>query len=43
MVATYARLGASPGRGGYDLSVEAEVFVDDVRRRLARFFDAPNY
>jgi len=43
MVATYARLGASPGRGGYDLSVEAEVFVDDVRRRLARFFDAPDF
>ena len=43
MVATYARLGASPGRGGYDLSVEAEVFVDDVRRGLARFFDAPDY
>ena len=42
MVATYARLGASPGRGGYDLSVEAEVYVDDVRRRLARFFDAPD-
>ena len=41
-VATYARLGASPGRGGYDLSVEAEVSVDDVRRRLARFFDAPD-
>lgn len=43
MVETYARLGASPGRGGYDLSVEAEVFVEGVRRRLARFFDAPNY
>jgi len=42
MVATYTRLGASPGRGGYDLSVEAEVYVDDVRRRLARFFDAPD-
>ena len=42
MVETYARLGASPGRGGYDLSVEAEVFVEGVRRRLARFFDAPN-
>jgi len=43
MVETYARLGASPGRGGYDLSVEAEVLVEGVRRRLARFFDAPNY
>lgn len=42
MVATYAHLGASPGRGGYDLSVEAETYVDDVRRRLARFFDAPD-
>ncbi len=42
MVETYARLGASPGRGGYDLSVEASTLVDDARRQLADLFDAPN-
>ena len=34
----YLRLGASPGRGGYDLAVEAEQMVDGVRRTLCRFF-----
>ena len=41
-VEIYARLGASPGRGGYDLAVEASTLVDDCRRRLADFFDAPD-
>jgi len=35
---TYLRVGASPGRGGYDLAVEAEQMVDGVRRKLCRFF-----
>ena len=42
MVETYARLGVSPGRGGYDLSEEASALVDDTRRRLAAFFDSPS-
>lgn len=37
-LAAYLALGASPGRGGYDLAVEAEQTVDEVRRRLGRFF-----
>ncbi len=40
MVETYARLGVSPGRGSYDLSVEAGALVDAVRRQLADFFGA---
>jgi cysteine desulfurase/selenocysteine lyase len=35
--------GASPGRGGYDLAVEAEGMVLDVRRRLAAFFGADDF
>lgn len=42
MVETYARLGVSPGRGGYDLASEAEALVDGVRRRVAAFFGAPD-
>ncbi|MFH1135144.1 MAG: aminotransferase class V-fold PLP-dependent enzyme [Pseudomonadota bacterium] len=42
MTATYARLGCSPGRGGYDAAVEAEEFVFRVRSRLAGFFGAPD-
>jgi cysteine desulfurase family protein len=34
----YLRLGASPGRGGYDLAVEAERAVSDVRADVRRFF-----
>lgn len=34
----YLQTGASPGRGGYDLAVEAEYKVDEVRRKLCRFF-----
>ena len=36
----YLQLGASPGRGGYDLAVEAEAAVSTVRRKLCRFFGA---
>jgi cysteine desulfurase family protein len=36
----YLQAGASPGRGGYDLAVEAEAAVSTVRRKLSRFFGA---
>jgi cysteine desulfurase/selenocysteine lyase len=42
MVERYARSGVSPGRGGYDLAVEASGMVDSARRQLAEFFDAPD-
>lgn len=34
----YLEAGASPGRGGYDLAVEAEYEVEAVRRKVCRFF-----
>lgn len=34
----YLQTGASPGRGGYDLAVEAEYEVEAVRRKVIRFF-----
>jgi cysteine desulfurase / selenocysteine lyase len=42
MVETYSQLGVSPGRGSYDLAVEAEQLVTDARRKLARLFGAPD-
>jgi len=36
----YLQGGASPGRGGYDLAVEADAAVSTVRRKLCRFFGA---
>lgn len=36
----YLRLGASPGRGGYDRAVESEEAVAAVRNRIAGFFGA---
>ena len=36
----YLRLGASPGRGGYDMAVESEEAVTAVRSRIATFFGA---
>lgn len=42
MVAHYASCGVSPGRGSYDLALQAEDMVDQVRRKLARFFGAPD-
>jgi cysteine desulfurase / selenocysteine lyase len=42
MTATYARLGVSPGRGTYDLAVEALDYVTGVRRQVAEFFGAPD-
>ena len=38
MTDAYSRLGVSPGRGSYDLSMEAEEKVMDVRRQVCRFF-----
>lgn len=42
MIATYARIGASPGRGSHDLAARAGQFVEKTRTRLARFFGAPD-
>ncbi|MEN6438619.1 MAG: aminotransferase class V-fold PLP-dependent enzyme [Syntrophobacter sp.] len=37
-LSTYIERGVSPGRGGYDLAVEADSLVNEVRRKVARFF-----
>ncbi len=42
MMETYARLGVSPGRGSYDLAVEAAELVSGIRQKLAHFFGAPD-
>jgi len=42
MVETYTRLGVSPGRGTYDLAMEAGEFVAHAREQLAAFFGAPD-
>ena len=42
MVETYERMGVSPGRGSYDLAVEAEDLVFDTRKRLALLFGTPD-
>lgn len=42
MVEIYARIGVSPGRGSYDMAVEAEEFVSETRTIMARFFGAPD-
>ena len=41
MVENYARLGVIPGRGSYDLAMEAAELVFQARQKLARFFGAP--
>jgi cysteine desulfurase / selenocysteine lyase len=38
MVEVYEALGASPGRGSYDLSRESEDLVDAARRQVCAFF-----
>ena len=38
MLETYARLGVSPGRGGYDLAIQAQDLVNEVRRQTSEFF-----
>lgn len=42
MVETYRQVGASPGRGSYDLATEAEEVVSGTRSKLAAFFGAPD-
>ena len=42
MVQIYLKKGVSPGRGSYDLTVEAEELVNRTRQKLARFFCAPD-
>ncbi len=41
MVDTYREMGVSPGRGSYDLAVEAEDLVDAARNQLAHLLGAP--
>jgi cysteine desulfurase/selenocysteine lyase len=38
MVERYAASGVSPGRGGYDLALEADDLVSAARKRLSEFF-----
>ena len=38
MIDLYAAQGVSPGRGGYDLALEAEEMVSAARKRLCQFF-----
>lgn len=42
MIESYSRAGVSPGRGSYDLAVEAEDLVAQTRLKLAGFFGAPD-
>src|SRR5271157_4262046 len=42
MLQGYIEMGVSPGRGSYDLALEAEDFVQRARRQLALFFGAPD-
>jgi cysteine desulfurase family protein len=41
-LATYRRVGASPGRGNHDLAAQAGGLVDGARAHVARFFGAPD-
>ncbi len=38
MIDLYAARGVSPGRGGYDLALEADELVSSARKRLCNFF-----
>jgi len=40
MFSKYAELGVSPGRGSYDLAVQAGDAVAEARQKVARFFGA---
>ncbi len=42
MLQSYIDAGVSPGRGSYDLALEAEDIVQQARKKLARFFGAPD-
>src|SRR5512146_2435796 len=45
MIDFYRRTGVNPGRSGFDLAIEAGGLLDDLRKRLTKFFggdeDAP--
>jgi cysteine desulfurase / selenocysteine lyase len=41
MIRQYQRIGVSPGRGSYDLAIEAEEFIKQTRVKIADFFRAP--
>jgi cysteine desulfurase/selenocysteine lyase len=45
MISNYRKLGVNPGRSGFDLAIEAGNIVEDLRKRLTKFFggdeDAP--
>jgi cysteine desulfurase/selenocysteine lyase len=40
-LAWYREMGVSPGRGNHDLAMHADIAVDEVRVKVARFFGAP--
>lgn len=42
MVEQYCRIGVSAGRGSYDAAGTAQTAIHQTRRKLARFFDAPD-
>lgn len=42
MTARYSQMGCSPGRGGYDMAVEAQQSIQQVRQRIAAWFGAPD-
>jgi cysteine desulfurase/selenocysteine lyase len=42
MVDTYIKMGVSPGRGSYDMAIEAEELVNKIRQKLSSFFGAPD-
>lgn len=42
MIENYVQTGVSPGRGSYDLAIEAEEIVHQARKNLAGFFCAPD-
>jgi cysteine desulfurase family protein len=43
MIELYAEHGVSPGRGSYDLAVQAEELVSEIRRQTARFFGSDDW
>lgn len=40
MLSFYSALGVSPGRGSYDLSIEAEGQITGIRQQICQFFGA---
>jgi cysteine desulfurase / selenocysteine lyase len=41
MVSRYMAIGVSPGRGSYDQALLAADYINDARKNVARFFNAP--